>query len=185
MSTTTAISGNKVKNNGGTIKKAGSADTVRGPITKSRTLMDDAIKTTYGATVSLSSGSAGSSGNVGTHSAFSRFAYSMLPGYYIMKRNTHFVNGTANNFLTSGASYSAENAQNPAVLETSRAYGSGITRSFNPFTGVYTKGGNAGGVWSFGTDKAARPTNAVPGQLTYKTGKLDPVKDTYKPRTAS
>ena len=188
-----AISGNAYKNNGGTVKKAGSADTVNGPITKSRTLMDDAVTTSYGSKVVLSSGSTGSSGNLGTASAFTNFAYKMLPGYYIMKKNTQFVNGSANTLLTSCASSSAENTRNPAYLESTRTLGSGVTSSFNPFTGVFTKGGNAGGLTTFinpiggGTaaDSAARPTNAVPGELAYKTGAPLPVADEYAPKTAS
>ena len=193
MSTQAAVSGQATKNRGGTIKKAGSANTTTGPITKSRTLMDDAVTTNYGAKVALSSGAAYSSGNVGTFAALTSgtFAYNMVAGRYIMKKRTHYVNGTASTLLTSCASSSAENAKNPAVLETSRTLGSGVTTSFDVITGTLTKGGNYGGLSTYHNinsetyvDSGARPTNAIPGEIAYKTGAKLPIADDYQPRTA-
>lgn len=183
MSTQAVTSGAAV-NNGGTIKKAGNANTTTGPITVSRTLMQDAVKTPYGASVALSSGSAGSSGNVGTANAFTNFAYPMVAGRYIMKKNTSYVNGSANTLLTSCASDVGIRRSIPK-LETTRVLGSGYLTSWDYETGAITKGANAGEVASFGNDVAARPTDAVPGALTYKTGAKLPVEDDYKPRTAN
>lgn len=184
MSTQKAVTANAYKNNGGTIKKAGNANTTTGPITASRTLMQDAKTTTYGAKVVLSSGSTGSSGNLGTASAFTNFAYPMVAGRYIMKKNTSYVNGSANTLLTSCAGDFGIRRSIPK-LETTRALGSGYLTSWDYETGAITKGANAGGLISFGNDDAARPTNAVPGELAYKTGAKLPVQDDYKPKTAS
>jgi hypothetical protein len=186
MSTQAAVSGNAYKNNGGTIKKAGSASTTTGPITSARTLMQDAAATQYGSKVVLSSGSTGSSGNVGTANAVTNFAYQMVAGRYIMKKNTSYVNGSANTFLTSCASdVGGKGPVNPARLETARALGSGYLTSWDYETGAITKGANAGQTMSFGNDHAARPSDATPGELTYKTGSPTPTdwQDDYKPRT--
>jgi len=180
-----AISANVVKNNGGTMKKAGNATTTVGsPITSARTLIQDAIKTPYGAQVSLSSGSTGSSGNVGTANAITNFAYQMVAGRYIMKKNTAYVNGTASTFLTScAADVAGHGSKNPAYIESARQLGSGALTSWDYETGAITKGSNAGLASSFGADHAARETDAEPGELQYKTGAKLPVEDDYKPRT--
>jgi hypothetical protein len=186
MSTQAAVSGNTTKNNGGTIKKAGNANTTTGPITVSRTLMQDAKATPYGAQVALSSGSAGSSGNVGTHNAITggTFKYQMVAGRYIMKKNTSYVNGSANTLLTSCAGDVGIRRSIPK-LENTRVYGSGYLTSWDYETGAITKGANKGQVAAFGNDVAARPTNAAPGALTYKTGAKLPVEDDYKPKYSS
>ena len=187
MSTQAAVSGQPYKNNGGVMKKAGSANTSAGqPITKSRTVMDDAVTTPYGSKVVLSSGSTGSSGNVGTFNAKTTFAYQMVAGRYIMKRNTAYVNGVADAFLTSGASESSEKMRAIPYVESARSLGSGVSTSWNYVTGAITKGAGAGESRSFGQDHAARPTNAVPGELVYKTGSQTYTdwQDDYKPKTA-
>ena len=179
---TQAVTSGGAKNNGGTMKKAGSANTTTGPITAVRTLMDDAVTTPYGSQVTLSSGSAGSSGNLGTASAFTNFAYQMVPGRYIMRKNTQYVNGSASTLLTSCASDVGIRRSIPG-LETTRVYGSGYLTSWDYETGAITKGANAGQTASFGQDHAARPSRATPGELVYKTGAKLPVQDDYKPRT--
>jgi hypothetical protein len=181
---TQAVTSGAARNNGGTVKKAGNANTTTGPITVSRTLIDDAIRNRYGARVALSSGSTGSSGNVGTFNAITTFAYDMVAGRYIMKKATPFVNGVASTLLTTGASdFSGGPKGNPPLLETARALGSGYLTSWDYETGAITKGANAGGTMSFGNDHAARPSDATPGELQYKTGAKLPVEDDYQPRT--
>jgi len=188
MSTQAAVTGNAYKNKGGTIKKAGNANTTTGPITSSRSLMDDATRTGYGPAIALSSGSTGSSGNVGTASAFTNFAYNMVAGRYIMKKNTSHINGSASTLLTSCAADVGIRRSIPK-LETTRALGSGYLTSWDYETGAITKGANAGQSTEFkqngGTlsDTAATPTDAIPGELSYKTGAALPTDDDYKPRT--
>lgn len=180
---TQAVTSGAAVNNGGTIKKAGNANTTTGPITQSRTLLDDAFTTGYGAKVVLSSGSAGSSGNVGTASAFTNFAQPMTEGVYLMRKYTTSINGGAvTDFLTSCASDVGIRRSIPKK-ETARQLGSGYLTSWDYETGAITKGSNAGLTTSFGNDDAARPTADVPGELTYKTGAKLPVQDEYKPYT--
>lgn len=181
MSTQAVTSGASV-NNGGTVKKAGNVDTT-GPITTSRTLMDDAVVTPYGAKVSEAV-SPSSSGNIGTFSAMTNFAYEMQAGRYIMKKHSQYVNGIANDILEScgGAS---KHARAIPKLETTRALGSGHLTTWDYETGAISKGANAGSEVDFGNDHAARPTNAVPGELAYKTGAKLPIEDEYKPRTST
>lgn len=180
-----AVTGNAIKNNGGTVLKAGAANLTKGPVTQNFTLMESVTTPlTYGTKVALSSGAAYSSGNLGTFNAKTTFAYEQVPGRYIMKKYTYYVNGVADTSMNSCASSSSENMRSIPYLETARTLGSGVTASFNPFTGTYTKGGNAGGLMSFGEDHAARPSNATPGELQYKTGALLPVSDEYQPKYA-
>lgn len=185
MSTQAAISGNATKNNGGVVKKGGKVDT-SGPITKVRTLMDDAVITSYGAKVALSSGSTGSSGNLGTYNSMTNFAYNMVAGRYIMKKSHSYTNGSSDSTLNTGAS---DFGHVPAAIESTRVYGSGVDQSFDIYTGSFTKGDSAGRKAEFKqsggslSDDAFNPSDAVPGELAYKTGALEPVQDEYKPRT--
>lgn len=178
-----AVSGNNYHNDGSTIVKAGNiASTSR--VTQNFTLLEStANPLSYGAKVSLSSGTAKSSGNLGTFNAKTTFAYKEVAGRYIVKKYTNYVNGVADTSMNSCAANYRGRARKPIpYLETTRTLGSGVTASFNPFTGTLTKGGNAGGSASFGQDHAARPTNATPGELQYKTGAVLPKQDDYKPK---
>jgi hypothetical protein len=179
-----AVSGNTYKNVGMTILKAGNI-TSNSPVTQHFTQMEStAGSISYGTKASLSSGTAYSSGNLGTASAMTNFAYKQIPGEYIMRRYSSKVNGVANTTLRFAASSSSERMRSIPYLESARSLGSGVSTSWNYKTGAITKGTGAGESRSFGVDYAARPTNAMPGELTYKTGKLAPVADDYKPKTA-
>jgi hypothetical protein len=181
MAQQAAVTGQPYVNNGGTVKKATAAS---GPITKVRTLLNDARTTSYGSKVALSSGAAASSGNLGTFSSMTTFAYKQVAGRYIMKKNTGYVNGVANTLLTSCATSSSERMRSIPFLESTRVLGSGVNTTWNYETGAITKDVNAGQSVSFGIDNEARPSNAVPGELAYKTGAKLPVADEYKPKTA-
>ena len=181
MAQQAAVSGQPYTNNGGTVKKATATS---GPITSVRTLLDDAVTTPYGSKVALSSGVAASSGNLGTFSAMTTFAYKQVAGQYLIKKSNSYVNGVAHTLLNSCASSSSERMRAIPFLESARVYGSGVNTSWNYETGAITKDVNAGQSVSFGTDAEARPTNAVPGELAYKTGAKLPVADEYKPKTA-
>jgi hypothetical protein len=92
----------------------------------------------------------------------------------------------------SGASDSSGRMRPIPYLETARSLGSGVSTSWNYATGAITKGAGAGESRAFinpvggGTcsDSAARPTNAVPGELTYKTGAKLAKADDYKPKVS-
>ncbi len=184
MAQQAAVSGQPYKNDGATVKKAGAASTTTGPITKSRTLMDDAITTPYGTKVSLSSGAAYSSGNLGTFNAKTNFSYNRPKGQYLFKKGAQNVNGTANVFTISCASSSSERMRAIPYMESARSLGSGVSTSWDYETGAITKGTGAGESRSFGTDAEAHPSNALPGELAYKTGAKLPVTDEYYPKTA-
>ena len=181
MAQKAAVTGQPYVNNGGTVKKATATS---GPITKVRTLLQDAVTTPYGAKVALSSGLPYSSGNIGTFNAKTNFAYQQVAGEYLMKKANTKVNGVAHTLLNSCASSSSERMRAIPFLESTRQLGSGALTSWDWETGAITKGANAGDLTSFGADAEARPTNAIPGELAYKTGKKLPVADEYKPKTA-
>ena len=185
MATQTATGAGSTRNNGGTIVAAGNVNTTSGPVKVDLSLLEQAVDDDkYGSKVVLSSGTAGSSGNLGTAEPVSAgtFAYTQVAGAYVMRRQSTTIGGVANTTLNTGASdYGTR--QNPLVLETTRTYGSGVTQSWNYVTGAITKGGNSGGTADFGTDEAARPTNAIPGELVYMQGALVPNQADYKPRT--
>jgi len=181
MAQQAAVTGQPYKNVGGTVKKA---TTASGPITKVRTLLDDAVVTSYGTKVALSSGEGASSGNLGTFSSLTNFAYKQVAGQYLIKKSNSYVNGVAHTLLNSCASSSSERMRAIPFMESARVYGSGVNTTWNYETGAITKDVNAGQSVSFGTDHAARPTNAVPGELTYKTAAKLPVANDYKPTTA-
>ena len=188
MAQQAAISGQPYKNDGATVKKGGSvAVTGVGPVTKSRTLMDDATPIVYyGSKVALSSGRVGSSGNLGTYSSKTNFAYQQRPREFLVKKGAQSVNGTANVFTTSCASSSSERMRSIAFLEGARSYGSGVSTTWSYVTGAITKGVGAGEFRSFSADHAARPTNAVPGELVYKWAgeNYSTWQQDYKPKTA-
>lgn len=179
-----AVSGNSYKNNGGTVKKAGNYSSTTGPITASRTLMDDAIITQYGSKVQLSSGTAYSSGNLGTASAMTTFAYPNQAEKFIMKKVTTEVNGVSNTFLQSCAAGIAGQGRNPASLTVIRVLGSGVGTTWDYETGAITKSASAGTTSNLGSDYAAGSGITVPGYLAYKTGAFLPVRDSYEPRTS-
>lgn len=181
MAQQAAVTGQPYVNNGGTVKKATSTS---GPITSVRTLLDDAITTPYGAQVALSSGLGASSGNIGTFNALTTFAYKQVAGQFLIKKSNSFVNGVAHTLLNSCASSSSERMRAIPFTESARIYGSGVNTVWDYETGTITKDINAGQSVSFGADNEARPTNAVPGELAYKTGAKLPVADEYKPKTA-
>lgn len=180
MASQAAISGNATKNNGGTIKKAGSYVST-GPITNSRSLRDDALYDGYGAKV-VEATSPTSSGNLGTYKALSNFAHPMNRDTVIAKKLGAYINNTASTLLGTCAADTGK-YQNPASITTTRVLGSGVNTTWDYETGVITKGASAGQTANFGSDYAAGSGDTVPGYITYNTGAALPTSDVYKPRT--
>jgi hypothetical protein len=182
MSQQKAISANAVHNAGSVIAKTG-AHTV---------LAGQNYAKSYGAKVVLSSGTAKSSGNLGTASVFSAadspFPYNQEAGNYLGVKMTQHLAGQAaggiDPFFFGPASSSSEKMRAIPYIESARSLGSGVSTSFNYKTGVLTKGAGAGESRSFGQDHAARPTNAIPGELVYMTDAKLPASGDYKPKTA-
>lgn len=179
MATTKAITANAYKNNGGTVLGAGNVNTSTNPITKVVSVKDNAIFDGYGTKV-IKAVSPNSSGNLGTVACFTNgtFNYQNQARTFLIKGYCSTINGTANDSLKFSAS--DKGFRRPIhFLERSRRLDED---SWDYETGDVTKGGQEGALVSYSADHAARPTDSVPGELTYKTGKLAPINDDYKPR---
>ena len=110
----------------------------------------------------------------------------------IAQRYTTLISGVSNTILLSGADVpslvrSIARSETIRTRRTTTAIRAGY---FNIYTGLFTTPPTAAvdNWWSISanttsatsTDVAASPTRAVPGRLVYKTGKLNPVVDSYK-----
>lgn len=108
----------------------------------------------------------------------------------IAMRTTSTLSGVANTALLSGADV-PDQVRGINKMETVRTYrlttalrAGYFNITTNKFTTPVT---NAADNWYPGNtstqpDTAASPTRSVPGRLTYKTGALVPVNDTYAPK---
>lgn len=109
---------------------------------------------------------------------------SQVKGLYIIRRVTTSLAGVANTILQSGAANSRRRSIHS--IQSVR----GTTLSAWSFASL-TYEGNPVYTWTtykslddLGADHAAAPTAAVPGELTYRTGKKLPVNDDYKSKTS-
>lgn len=181
MATTKAITGNVQKNNGGTVLGAGNVDTATNPVTKVVTVRSNAMYDGYGSVV-VKATSPAQSGYVGGILAVAggNFAYQMTAGEYLMRGYSTKINGSTHNALKFPASDKGIRRPIHYNLKTRRLH----ETAWDYVTGDVTKGGSAGALVTYDADHAATPTMAVPGEFTYKQGKLTPVNDDYKARTA-
>ena len=122
-------------------------------------------------------------------------------GEQVIVKATTDIAGVSNNTLLFGAS---DSAQSPPINQAGqievKLYKTAIRNGeFNPVTAkfdtepltVAVSGGwnllagvyNSATLIASGTDDAANPTQAVPGELVYMDGDSDPTQDEYKPRT--
>ena len=180
MAQTTAKAGQPVRNNGATVPRGG-AIVSGGPVTSAPdNLTQGYTSKGVGGTSVISQTGA----NIGTLKAVSAngFARTMTPGHFVMMRYG-FIAGAASGFLNSGAADFGRRSIH--YKETRRSYH--IT-SWHYETGVATKGADTND--SFGTDDAARPTRAIPGELTFtdrgiaSSGSLAvPLNDDYDAKT--
>jgi hypothetical protein len=180
MAVTKAITANPYVNNGGTIPHAGNVGSDN-PITNvNRSLIQGYTSRGVGGTKPVLK----NGGNVGTDEATTSraFAFPMAAGKFIMTRYG-FVGGSASTFLNSGASDFGRRSIH--VKTNRRSYH--IT-SWNYETGAATKGAATND--DFGSDHAAIPTRAIPGELTFTahgmaaTGALAvPLNDDYEAKT--
>ncbi len=127
----------------------------------------------------------------------------MTAGEYVMRRVTTELAGVANTTLKFGASDYGHRRSIHRIESWRTSFLSSFTweaggatidvpgSNLPTYTLVtsnetteYGQNSTATSPASQGTqDIASRPTIAIPGQLVYKTGKLDPIKDVYKART--
>jgi hypothetical protein len=98
-------------------------------------------------------------------------------------RYTTTLAGSANTFLRSGASDSSDTTIHRIESIRTRRFTTAIRNgTYNVYTNTFSTP-VSGSLDSFGTDDASRPTLAVPGELTYKTGAKIPVNDEYAKKT--
>lgn len=108
------------------------------------------------------------------------------------QRYTTLISGVSNSILRSGADVPSlvRGIAKSETIRTRRTTTAIRAGYFNIYTGLFTTPPTAAvdNWWSISgnttsatsTDVAASPTRAVPGRLVYKTGKLNPVVDSYK-----
>ena len=173
----TTVKAGAVHNNGSTILNGGN---VTSPTTNNLTIRNSVYKSVYGSHPVLAVQVA-SSGNLGTLKIKSTGSFGKLTaGEYNVRLLGTTLAGVSTYVLRSGAS--DWGVRRPiAKLESGRRLH--IT-SWNYATGAATFGGSRGASVSFGTDYAARPSMAVPGKLTFFTGKLVPSATAYAAKYA-
>lgn len=180
MAQTTAKASQPVRNNGATVPRGGAIAT-GGPVTSAPDNLTQGYtsKGVGGTGVLSKTGS-----NIGTQKAVSAnaFARNMVAGQFVMMRYG-YIAGSATNFLNSGAADFGRRSIH--YKENRRSYH--IT-SWNYETGAATKGADTND--TFGNDDAARPTRAIPGELTFtdrgiaKSGSLAiPLSTDYPAKT--
>ena len=163
MATTKVVSGNVIKDNTGSILNAGNVPSTATTtaVTIRNVIVDQERQNKVFEAVSPST-----SGNLGTLQVIDgrEFAHFEKGSYIGMIIGTKIA-GSGDTSMQGGFS---EQIKRPiARTESDRRIN--IT-SWNAVTGAATYGGNRGASVSFGTDDAARPTRAVPGELAFLVG---------------
>lgn len=203
MATTTAVSGQPVVNNGGTVLNGGNIAT-GGAITKNITIADAARynNNPYGSKVVSQDGTAGDFAGVqkavsGGTLAFTPTANGTGSENWIMRGVTTKLGGVANGVLLSGSDYDGAGPRVNKIHKTTKTQSTGVGPEYNMYAvsdGTinpnYTAGSGVGDDIDFvqaadgstaATDDAATPTLAVPGELTYHFGGLaKPTTDEYQ-----
>jgi hypothetical protein len=204
MSTTKAITGNSVKNDGGTVVAAGTLSD--SPMTKVINVNELATGSEYGSKVLENDGSGGEfTDPQGVIKAKTGGTFAYTPGkgenFLVMAggdTNAGKINNTTSNVLTVPGGVSNAKVNQINKLLTTRKLGVTTYNVFAvPSSGIVpgrTKGAGAGDVVAYvstsgnfpATDDAASPTRSVPGELTYHFGKVaQPYNDVYKAKDAA
>lgn len=204
-----AVTSTSTKNDGGSLVKAGNANTTTGPITNSVTIrsMADDFGTSVGSKVVTNDGTgAATTDRVGVEKALSAgtLAYNSTASQWIMRGGgvtSTLSNVAYTDFATPGADYNGAIKDNVHELVTTRQLGTG-GGTFDAYavpstqiTPNFTKGAGAGNVQNYAApsgdgisaavDNAATTSRAVPGELTYHYGALSaPTTDEYKAKDA-
>lgn len=174
----TATTDTSTKNKGGAVIKAGTSlllDNVSAARSNSSvfasTVISSASTVVDYATSALSAGT---------------FAYNNQKP--VAKRYSILISGTSNSFLQTGAARPelVRSIQKLETLRTRRLTTAIRAGYWNIYSGTFsTQPTNA--VDSLGTDTAAAPTQAIPGQIVYMAGGKNPLytgsNSTYKPRS--
>lgn len=163
MATSKANSAADVRNDGGVLVHAGSAGS-DSPITKSTSLVELAVGDDGNGSVMIEDAS-----KVIPAVASGTFAFTPAKGedflLYMAGPNADAVNGSASTILSVGGRY-----------------------QIDAFDGVNERSStrdSAGVEVSFGEDKAASPSRAVPGELVFMAGGKVPETNAYKSRSTA
>lgn len=112
----------------------------------------------------------------------------LTPLKYVMRRVSTELAGLTKTILRSGASDFGvrRSIHKLEAMRTNRVATAIRAGYWDEYNGVFTtKPTNNNDISDFGTDHAATPTRAVPGELVYKTGKPLPVQANYPEKTGS
>jgi hypothetical protein len=109
----------------------------------------------------------------------------MTKGKYLIRRVTDELAGLSNTVLRSGGSEGYARSIHKVEAARSTRFATAIRAGYwDEFNGVWTTTPTTANDFStWGTDQAATPTYAIPGELVYRTGKPLPVQDDYKAKT--
>lgn len=181
MSTQKIVNANAVKHNGGTVLAGGNVDGVN--MTNELSPRENAFKVGYASEPRLPTGGAGSSGNIGTFKPLSAGAYNTQEeANYVIHGYTTRLNKTANSAIATPASDKAgrrpfnNGRGNRKLGVVDFSYASGVP-TYNGEQGVSFTYINPVGGGSIGME--AYPTRAVPGELVYMEGGVNPTQDDY------
>jgi hypothetical protein len=173
MSTTTAISANPTRNNGGTVLFGGGVPTSPTNITNAPFL---AI---IGPTLDLLLQSGAANGNIFAKSAGTYGK--MAAGSFVAMRMATSLAGISDTTLLTGA---ADFGQRKSINVNESNYTlHAVSSSWDYLTGQFNNNPVPVTNDSFGTDDAARPTRSVPGEFVYHEGKATPTQDDYDAKT--
>lgn len=184
MATQAAISGNAVKNDGGTLLHAGAVASSRFANMTLATTTDNSES--YGSKV-FEAVSPNSSGNVGTFRPLNAGVFGQMEvGQYVAKVLGTRIAQTDNTFLRSGAAETSSRTS----LHYARGNRQYDITDWSYTTGAATKGGNEGTLFTYvnpvggaSVTHEPLPTDAVPGELVYMVTGKTPDQDDYKART--
>lgn len=122
-------------------------------------------------------------------------------GDQVIVRVTDSLAGVSNDYLIGGASNSAnagDSIHQMGVISTYFYKTAVRTGGWNEYSGVFDPavtvadtgawdisltGDTAASLKASGTDNAANPSQAVPGELVYRDGSPNPIQDQYKAKT--
>ncbi len=168
-----AVSGNAYKNNGGTVIVGGSATTRTDVnVASFSQIRGFNSKIEAGPKLVANYTSKGVSGNV--------FSYIAAGEYQIINSSTKIGGASSSVIKFAGQEYQRisiariESRRSTDILTIGLAY-----RTGRPISALSVSND------SFGSDSAARPSRALPGELTFMRGSPTPYSTTYAARTGS
>lgn len=165
MSTTTAINGQSVKNNGGAGMSVGTLG-VNSALTSSLVSKENVVavngQEVFGSTPTLTNDTTTAS-IAGDFAALNNITDTLNTVYQ-----------TPVPYLTTGI----HKTESSRTYKYTTAFRAGY---FNMYNGQFTVAPTVA-LDTFAQDDAARPSRAVPGELTYRTGAKNPVTDEYSPK---